>query len=167
MSEKLTDEEAAAMLARLSEHFREPVMPVGRYCNALQTWSDRMIARFGGYESREAGMLNWVALQIRKSCLLARMIYGGEDLRTRECPDHKGQWSGIGVCRHGCEETGWIPNDWPDAAPRCSAHEDRPAVSSVYTFATGETVRQCWACYLAKSPFAPGLALTPPTPEEP
>jgi hypothetical protein len=57
--------------------------------------------------------LSHVELSIRKSSLLARLIYGGEKLRTKKCPEHKGRWSGIphpdNMCPHGCEHTGWIP----------------------------------------------------------
>lgn len=38
MTTPLTDEQANAMLAALSRHFRQPVMPVNRYCEALRTW---------------------------------------------------------------------------------------------------------------------------------
>jgi hypothetical protein len=36
--EKLTDEQAEAMLKMLARHFREPVLPMSRYCDALNTW---------------------------------------------------------------------------------------------------------------------------------
>jgi len=59
--------------------------------------------------------------QITKSALLARLIYGGEDLREIMCPDHKGSWSGRawadeskGEKACGCNTdgnvTGWLPN---------------------------------------------------------
>jgi hypothetical protein len=38
MDDKLTDEQAEAMLKQLSRHYREPVMPMTRYCSQLQTW---------------------------------------------------------------------------------------------------------------------------------
>lgn len=148
----LTDEQAAQMLARLADHFGEPVMPVSRYCDALRTWSRCMLERHG-YASRAGRAVAYVELQIRKSNLLARLIYGGEELRTRECPRHRGRWSGVGVCRHGCGETGWIPNDWPDAFPRCSLHPDRPAVGrTVSVQPDGEyaAVDECFECYEAR-----------------
>ena len=35
----MTDAEAEAMLAQLSAHYRVPVMPIERYCEALNTWA--------------------------------------------------------------------------------------------------------------------------------
>jgi hypothetical protein len=54
-----------------------------------------------------------VLVDITKSCLLSRLIYGGEPLRTRRCPLHQGHWSvGDEPCPHGCDSgfqhTGWI-----------------------------------------------------------
>jgi hypothetical protein len=37
--ERLTDEQAEAMLKRLSKHFKQPVMPVQRYCDKLRAWA--------------------------------------------------------------------------------------------------------------------------------
>lgn len=42
LPEKLTDEQATQMLAKLREHFNQPVMPIDRYCDALRTWSKCM-----------------------------------------------------------------------------------------------------------------------------
>ena len=59
---------------------------------------------------------NFIRLAISKSCLLDRLIYGGETLRTRMCPLHKGKWGGCTLeeCPHGCSHgiciTGWIRN---------------------------------------------------------
>ena len=54
--------------------------------------------------------------RIRKSCLLDRLLYLGEPLRTKPCPDHPGQWWGCSPykCPHGCDTgcgclTGWLP----------------------------------------------------------
>jgi hypothetical protein len=38
MTSPLTDEQANEMLAVLSQHFRQPVQPINRYCDALRTW---------------------------------------------------------------------------------------------------------------------------------
>lgn len=43
--EPLTDAEAEAMLARLSAHYRMPVMPIARYCAALRTWQGALYDR--------------------------------------------------------------------------------------------------------------------------
>jgi hypothetical protein len=65
-----------------------------------------------------------VVPDVGKSCLLGRMIYGGEDLRTRPCPLHGGRWSGCtpeacpGGCNYGINVTGWLPNDFVDEWPQ-------------------------------------------------
>jgi hypothetical protein len=113
----LTDEQAAAMMAELARHFGEPVRRVSTYCKALETWAGKAV---------EAGIISLrsfseVRMGIEKSCLLARLIYGGEELRERPCPEHRGEWKGIewrdpktgegNVCPHGCGLTGWLPNE--------------------------------------------------------
>jgi hypothetical protein len=60
-----------------------------------------------------------VTLAVRKSCLLKRLLYRGEELRTRKCPVHGGRWHGCFTerCRAGCDgcgcACGWLPNDAP------------------------------------------------------
>lgn len=39
---KLSDDEAKEMLSKLAQHFGEPVMPVGRYCAALNLWASAL-----------------------------------------------------------------------------------------------------------------------------
>lgn len=46
-TDKLTDEQAEGMLKRLTKHFREPVQPVSRYCEKLQTWGRCISERAG------------------------------------------------------------------------------------------------------------------------
>jgi hypothetical protein len=41
----LTEDEAEAMLKRLTRHYREPVQPISRYCRALETWGRCMANR--------------------------------------------------------------------------------------------------------------------------
>ena len=48
-------------------------------------------------------------MDIRKSNLLARLLYAGEKVCTQKCPDHKGSWVGQGDCHYGCDLTGWLP----------------------------------------------------------
>ena len=66
---------------------------------------------------------NYIRLAIRKSNLLHRLFYGGEEVRTKQCPIHKGKWSGCklpeemeckGACADGSNVTGWLkpPHDW-------------------------------------------------------
>lgn len=103
----------------LAEHYGEPVRPVSHYCNAFETWcrvvqenypetSSEAMSLVAGAIERAYPTL-WLA--ITKSSLLARMIYGGEELRTEKCPEHHGQWMGIFRCPHGCDGTGWLPKE--------------------------------------------------------
>ena len=120
----MTDEEAEALLVQLSAHYRQPVRPVGRYCAALRTWSsaltDRAARTLDPDDKKFAETVGFVFLQIEKSNLLARLIYGGESLRTVPCPTHQGRWSGCVwgeacACQSnqngtvGCNVTGWLP----------------------------------------------------------
>ena len=89
-----------------SDEAREPAA----YCTVMQAHFD-------------AADLEWdrrlkLRMAIAKSCLLKRLIYLGEPLRTRPCPLHKGHWAGCfgERCPHGCDRgcgctTGWLPND--------------------------------------------------------
>jgi hypothetical protein len=77
-----------------------------------------------------------VFLSIRKSNLLARLLYSGEKLRTTMCPEHKGKWSGIewgpdGVCPHKCQLTGWIQEEDDQGKPL-------PGVQAVMMVPTGD-----------------------------
>lgn len=124
----MTDEEAEEMLKALEAHYRQPVMPVKRYCDALRTWAECLREKY----DEEKDKARWRSfgnivphlesfnLAISKSSLLFRLIYIGEKLRTKKCPIHKGRWSGLefpadeehGIkgneCPHGCNLTGWI-----------------------------------------------------------
>lgn len=118
----LTDAEAEALLKKLSEHYQQPVQPIDRYCEALRTWehairdraqrSAEAKSRSAQDDLKMAQDVNHVFLQIRKSSLLARLLYGGEKLRSKMCPVHQGKWSGLehsgNECHHGCGLTGWI-----------------------------------------------------------
>ncbi len=119
-------------------------MPIGRYCSALRTWEQALVAKVdrelealhpgldgksgkgaeelanitfykeykAGRHPRSLAQLEQVTdtfRMIRKSNLLARLLYAGETLRTVPCPEHKGKWSGVGDCKHGCQLTGWLP----------------------------------------------------------
>ena len=122
--EPLTDEQAQEMLDRLEEHFREPVLPMSRYCKEFETWmrciSD--LAKNSKSPQNEHGAsyaphISRIWTDIKKSNLLARLLYAKEPLRTRRCPVHNGRWSGIGDCEHGCDETGWIREAETGAPP--------------------------------------------------
>lgn len=126
--EKLTDEEAEALLKKLSKHYGQPVMPVRRYCDALWTWMDCVEDAYKEDGAKPTSKFADIAPRMRslrtaiqKSNLLWRLIYGGEPLRTKKCPVHQGHWSGLphpdNDCEHGCELTGWIPDDFVPQDP--------------------------------------------------
>lgn len=94
------------------------------FCEALEQWAEAFVNPQEHDDSdtrvrRQEFQVHWgeVHKAIRKSCLLERLLYGGEKLRTRPCPIHKGQWSGITdpPCEHcgvgpTCRcNTGWLP----------------------------------------------------------
>jgi len=162
------------MLAALSRYYGKPVMPVDRYCSALETWAEALASRthrlmeslYPGIYDRvrepfsleadlrslqawklhdaekrverddglprsprdqqllelrsqehQLGQIHYVFTQIHKSNLLHRLLYQGQRLRSRPCPEHKGTWSGCHWealpcgCQDGANVTGWLPND--------------------------------------------------------
>lgn len=114
----LTDDEAKDMLQALTAHYQQPVLPLSHFCTAIKTWfeaikrnnTDPALKREGSgtvQGERYHEVLHLIERDIRKSNLLARLIYGGEKFRTVMCPTHKGH-SG-GECKDGCEGTGWLP----------------------------------------------------------
>jgi hypothetical protein len=73
---------------------------IERICDRMRNWA------------RDKDDVSHLALSIEKSCLLDRLIYGGEPLRTERCPKHKGRWSGCvpdpcPICSYGSNVTGW------------------------------------------------------------
>ncbi len=74
-------------------------------CRELLVWSRTQ-------DRRDVAQLQ---LGIEKSCLLHRLIYSQEPLRTRPCPIHRGHWSGCtpdecpAGCSYGDNVTGWLP----------------------------------------------------------
>lgn len=115
---ELTDEQAQEMLDRLSKHFKEPVMPMSKYCKALSTWARIVENKFfkenedkSYHEQRNYpyAHLTRIMVNIRKSNLLYRLLYKGEELRKESCPEHKGKW-GMSHVHCACGGTGWLPN---------------------------------------------------------
>ncbi len=123
----LTPAEAKAQLAVLTHYFNEPVLPMSRYCGAFEAWLTA-IQVLNAREPRDehdkkehrvghawAQFISDIKLSISKSSMLGRLLYGGEKHRTRECPEHKGKWSGMehpeNPCPHGCNFVGWLPED--------------------------------------------------------
>lgn len=123
---KTTEDE----IKRFLEEYRAgvPVMPVSFFCDFLTQWVDLYSVpheeeNYEGEKKRRAEFVERVRdvfLQIRKSNLLWRTIYGGEQVRTEPCPVHKGRWSGCnvpdetpcgGACMYGNNVTGWLPKE--------------------------------------------------------
>jgi hypothetical protein len=125
---KLTDEEALAMLKRLTRHFNEPVKPLSKFCTAMRAWFEAVRHnnedptmletqhgqtepeyQFGSAYFKQLGHIN---TDIAKSYLLARLMYEDEPLRTEKCPVHKGHWDGQTQlrygCTYGCDGSGWL-----------------------------------------------------------
>ena len=109
-------EKLEQVLHELREFFGEPCLPASKYCKALTTWAH--IQSENEKNEQFAQFYRVIENSIYKSCLLDRMIYGGEELRTEPCPVHKGVWSGISFGEGKCEcstgscacTTGWLPN---------------------------------------------------------
>jgi hypothetical protein len=97
---------------------------IKRFCDAMDRWAhvcQKDLPTDGERQRRwrkEFGdHWQFIRLAIAKSCLLDRLIYGGEQLRMEMCPTHKGQWSGCNIsgekpceCQHDTCITGWLPN---------------------------------------------------------
>lgn len=112
---RLGDEERALLasaLAHLPVVFPCDVpRDVDVYCAAFSAFLHGRAS--GVADARRAGAT--LRLTIRKSCLLKRLVYFGQPLRTERCPVHRGRWSGIRMerCPHGCDKlcgctTGWL-----------------------------------------------------------
>lgn len=130
-----TEEQAAEALAALAAFYRQPVMPLKRFCAAISTWA-RCTERANGMHAHEvpegaelrpntpasrsyAQYLGAILRDIRKSNLLHRLLYRGELLRTRPCPSHKGRQGAFDPvpCPHGCDFTGWLREDFATPKP--------------------------------------------------
>lgn len=117
-----SEEEIDKFLKRFDEG--APVMPVSFFCDFLKEWQ-QLAGQPAPDEDPEslarrkdrAEKTQFVFIQIMKSNLLSRTIYGGEKPRTTPCPVHKGRWSGCkmvedmgceGACSDGSNVTGWL-----------------------------------------------------------
>jgi hypothetical protein len=115
----MTNEEAEEMLKALTEHYKEAVMPASKYCKALETWAD-IVSKQGSFNNSS---IDGIRLTLDKSGLAHRLIYKGEELRNRECPNHKGRmhtqlWCFGTVCI--CEGSGWLPNKIEQGCAICT-----------------------------------------------
>ena len=119
--EILSTQEAQELLHRLEQFYKEPVLPLGKFCHAMRLWMDCIVKNntdptlmqgeaghgYGYFRS-----LDQMRIDIRKSNLLGRLLYAKEPLRTRVCPLHKGHYDGEAMffkkCPHLCDGTGWL-----------------------------------------------------------
>jgi hypothetical protein len=117
-----TEEEISKFLQRFEDG--TPVMPVSFFCDFLREWQYLAAQPLPGedpaaiaYRKERSEKTQFVFIQIMKSNLLSRTIYGGEKARTAPCPAHKGRWSGCkmiedmeckGACASGSNVTGWL-----------------------------------------------------------
>lgn len=115
-------EEVEAATRLLEEHYGEPVYPVSQVCARIDLWIDAMLdlakrSRASGetwfHGAHYVDHLTSVRLDISKSSMLGRLLYGKEKHRKRPCPVHNGSWSGLaflgGEPPCGCDLTGWLP----------------------------------------------------------
>jgi len=118
-----TKEEAQELLARLERFYQQPVLPLHKFCAAIELWMDCIVKKntdsdlAGEFAEGRHGhayfpFLNQMRIDIRKSNLLGRLLYAKEKFRTRMCPVHKGHWDGNAMffekCPHLCDGTGWL-----------------------------------------------------------
>lgn len=123
----MTDQEAEEMLKMLTAHYKQPVLPIEKFCEAFRTWGRAAKEYLKDHYGIQTESLH---LAITKSCLLWRLIYNRQKLRTVKCPVHQGKWSGcswdfandkpVCACQNGANITGWLPE--PD--DRNAAHFD-------------------------------------------
>jgi hypothetical protein len=98
-----------------------PTLKAEEFCKAFHTWAEACQTELATdtedqKEWRKAFADHWdfMRIAIRKSCLLNRLIYAREPLRTEMCPEHKGKWSGCVWeklecgCQFGPNVTGWL-----------------------------------------------------------
>jgi len=83
---------------------------VWEFCEAAVRWHRRMF-REGRQEDLPGLSQSWYALRLDmgKSNLMARVLYGGEAIRPHRCPVHA-SWVTLGpdeACP--CDGTGWAP----------------------------------------------------------
>jgi hypothetical protein len=93
---------------------------IDQFCRAMDTWARVCQQELeSDYEHRrrwrkEFGE-HWafIRLAIAKSCLLDRLIYGGETLREKMCPIHKGPLERMQSHRINSGREDVIPGDSP------------------------------------------------------
>lgn len=135
---------------KLTAYFGERVCRASDHCSALLEWV--RIMGESGYAPHVPEAYASIQLELIKSNLAARLVYGGEQVRKTPCPKHEGRWSGCvwggQVCPEGCmygsNVTGWLPEP----------HDfvERPAVDAmeleVYAknWPDFDPSSRCWKC---------------------
>jgi hypothetical protein len=98
-----------------------PTLNAEEFCEAFYTWANACQTELPTDDEdqkqwRKEFTHHWdfISVAIHKSCLLDRLIYAREPLRTEMCPRHKGKWSGCVFeklecgCQFGSNVTGWL-----------------------------------------------------------
>ena len=98
-----------------------PTLKAEEFCEAFYTWAEACQTELSTDDEDQkqwrkefANHWGYIELAIHKSCLLDRLIYAREPLRTEMCPVHKGKWSGCVWeklecgCQFGSNVTGWL-----------------------------------------------------------
>lgn len=104
----LTPDQVTEYTDALTRHYGETVRPVSAVCAALSEYVDALIQNEsdGPYSPQIGAMIRehgqTILTYATKSALLARLIYAGEHLRTRKCPEHDGHWSGLASAPLSC-----------------------------------------------------------------
>jgi hypothetical protein len=111
-------------VSKENESNRGGVMPTLKpeeFCEAFYTWAEACQTELPTDDADKkqwrikfADHWSFIELAFHKSCLLDRLIYAREPLRTEMCPRHKGKWSGCVFeklecgCQFGSNVTGWL-----------------------------------------------------------
>lgn len=127
-SQSTTADEIREAHDLLMRHYGEPVLPIKKVCDGIFAWLDAISEEHGG-DACEAGQRDEVLHRIAeayesvgfslsiaasKSNLLWRLLYLGQPIRTKKCPEHDGHWSGYAwpgkecECNVGADITGWL-----------------------------------------------------------
>lgn len=98
--------------------------------------------------------LSRLYLPIVKSNFLARHVYDKEPLRTLECPEHKGHWSGCvwgdQSCEYGCmygsNVTGWLREEHHYTRPPKDVQDRINADIEKHPHLVIHYPERCWIC---------------------
>lgn len=126
-----------------------PLLRLSDVCNILRLWAGKFAEELPDdkeykRDAREKFAEAWhaVDLAISKSCLLDRLFFQKEGVRTQPCPEHKGQWSGCNwdkacACQNGSNVTGWLPNPedigYVEGGPLCDFCQKPPMKQGLWS----------------------------------